>query len=106
MNTETTALERINLLKDLVSISVSSAHGIHQFSEQQLGQTIAGLVRNKLLSAEDSYKLQDSLKDTKAFDRMVQSRIDRALEKKGMISQSRINELDSRLSRIEAKRSA
>lgn len=87
-------------------MSVSTAHGVNQFSEQQVSQTMAGLVRSKLLNAEDSYKLQDGIKDTQAFEKAIQARIDRILEKKGVISQSRISELNSRLSRIEARRSA
>ena len=85
-------------------MSVSSAHGSQQFSEQQLSQTMSGLVRHKLLSADDSYKLQDGLKDTKSFERMIQRRIDRILESKGLMSQSRLNDLSTRLSRIETTR--
>jgi len=85
-------------------MSVSSAHGSQQFSEQQLSQTMSGLVRHKLLSADDSYKLQDGLKDTKSFERMIQRRIDRIFESKGLLSQSRLNDLSARLSRIETKR--
>ena len=74
--------DRTQLLRDTVTIVMEAAHGLQKVSEPQLAQILSSLVKSKLLSAEDSYRLRDRLADTQAFDKVLERRIKRALIRK------------------------
>lgn len=86
--TQTSAIQedRSHLLKDLATLSLEAAHGLQKMSDQQVSQVLSGLVRSKLMSADDSYVLKDRLLDRDAIDRAIDFRIEAALRRRGAVS--------------------
>jgi len=94
--------ERATLLREVFSAALSTAHGVQQHQEQQISQMMSGLVRAKLLTADDSYKLQDQILDKSLFERSIETRIEESLRNKGILTQRTIDELNTRLTRLGA----
>jgi len=95
--------ERVNLLKDTFSAALDTAHGLQRLNEQQVNQLMSGLVRAKLLNADDSYKLQDLILNFSHFDRTIEKRVEEALRSRGIVTESAYQELQARLGRLETR---
>ncbi len=94
--------EREQTLKDLFSIATAVSHGIAPTSETQVHQVLSQLVRQKLLTADDSFRLQDQLRDIDAFDRTLDLRVERALQDRGQITANAIQTLKNRIAQLES----
>lgn len=93
--------DRTTLLKDVVSMSMAAAYGLQKLDEQQAAQVISGLVRTRLLSAEDSFRLRDELMNDRRFQMAIDSRIESALKRKGCVTNEMLEEIKERVSRIK-----
>lgn len=69
---------RTQLILKSVQLAMDAAYGKTLQNEQEITEVLGGLVREKLMSAEDSYRLRDQLLDRKAIDRLIDRQIDRA----------------------------
>jgi hypothetical protein len=87
--------DRSNLLKDLTNLSIQAAYGVQRLNDQHVNQVLSGLVRAKLLSADDSYLLKDRLLDRDTLDRAIDSRIEAALRRRGVISNELTREMQT-----------
>ncbi|MGA0162884.1 MAG: hypothetical protein ACO3LE_01350 [Bdellovibrionota bacterium] len=72
---------RIELIRQVISIALNSTYQNEAIDEQKLMNLLGDLVREKLLSAEDSFKLRESLLQTRRLDSYIDSRIDSHLKK-------------------------
>lgn len=98
--------DRLQLLQRLVSAAVDTAHGTTHLNEQQISELLSGLVRFKLLSADDSYKLKDRLSDqNKNNSLVIEERIESALRRRGIITKKMCEELETRIKHLETKNS-
>ncbi len=95
--------ERLGLLRETFSAALDTAHGLQKLNEQQIGQLMSGLVRSKLLNADDSYKLQDSILNRAHFDRTIEMRVEEALRSRGIVTESALKEIQNRVGRLESK---
>jgi len=95
--------DRSQLLRDAAQLSMEAAHGAETANDQQIGQILGSLVRTKLLSADDSYKLRDRLMDSKGFERNLGGRIEAILKLKGILTVKTIEDLRTRLQTLESK---
>jgi len=96
------AEDRLHLLKEVFSAALATAHGAPNLSEQQVSQLMSGLVKARLLTADDSYRLQDRILDRAVLDRAIDMRIEGGLRAKGVITQSALNALKARIARLES----
>lgn len=94
--------DRSTLLREVFSAALSTAHGVQQHQEQQISQLMSGLVRAKLLTADDSYKLQDQILDKNLFERSIETRIEESMKQRGVLTQKTIEDLNARLTRLGA----
>jgi hypothetical protein len=101
----TTNEDRSTLLRDAVSMTMEAAHGLQKLNEQYVGQVLGTLVRSKLLGAEDSYRLKDRVLDQNYFEQALDSRVQAALQRKGIISDTMVSELQTRLNQLETRAS-
>ncbi|MDB5036857.1 MAG: hypothetical protein JWQ35_385 [Bacteriovoracaceae bacterium] len=79
--------DRTKLLKEIATITLEATNGIKKINDQQVSQILGGLVRTKLLSADDSYLLRDRILDTAYLDNALDQRIEAALRRKGIVSE-------------------
>ena len=101
--TETPREDRSAFIKKLVDMGMRTSHGKPLDNEQEVGDVLGTLVQNKLLSAEDSYKMKDLLKNSDAFRKALSSRVERALGRKGHFSEVQFRELEKRIAALEQK---
>lgn len=99
----TTSADRSQLLHEAISMTMSTAYGIQRLNENQIGQVLGNLVRSKLLSADDSYKLRDQLLDPSIFEKALDERVEANLRRKGVISEQMVQGLKSRIQELERK---
>ncbi len=66
---------RAEMIQQLVSLALRTTFDGKGIDEQSLMNLLGGLVREKLLSAEDSYKLRDQLLQNRGLDSYIDSRI-------------------------------
>ena len=81
-----TGPDRSELLRNTVQLSIQAVFGLARLDEQQVSQLLGSLVRSKLLTADDSYRLRDRLLDSTALTRYLDSRIEASLRKRGIIN--------------------
>ncbi len=101
--TPNTSEDRTELLKDAVNLTMEAAYGLQRLDEQQINQLLNGLVRTKLLSADDSYRLRDQLMNEDAFARALDNRVEEVLKRKGLVTESTLQEIRNKISNLEAK---
>ncbi|PIR21766.1 MAG: hypothetical protein COV44_11445 [Deltaproteobacteria bacterium CG11_big_fil_rev_8_21_14_0_20_45_16] len=65
-------------------MAMDATYGMKNFDEQQMSQTIGELVKIKLLSAEDSYRLRDMMSDRTRIDRIIDRHIDKILQRRSI----------------------
>jgi len=70
---------RTQLILKSVQLAMDAAYGKELNNEHEITEVLGGLVREKLMSAEDSYRLRDQLLDRRAIDRLIDRQIDKAL---------------------------
>lgn len=63
--------QRIGLVQRAVHAAMDATYGSAQLSDQDINQLVGDLVKEKLISAEQSYPFRDRLLDRKAFSRYV-----------------------------------
>jgi len=99
--TPAAAEDRSALLRDAVTLTMEAAHGLQRMNEQQIGNMLGSLVRTKLLSADDSYKLKDRLLNPDEFERALDRRIQASLNRRGFVTEQMFSEMQTRLSNLE-----
>ncbi len=103
VQTSTINDDRSGLLGEAVQIAMDCAHGSRPSNEQQVSQVLGNLVRSKLLSADDSYRLRDQLMDTTSFENLVNARIEVALRRRGLMTETALKNLQNRIQHLETK---
>ena len=93
--------DRSDLVRQTVDLGIKAAHGKPDSNEQHLNQVIGSLVQNQLLSADDSYKLKDHLRDTEALDRVLDNRIEAVLHRHGVVTENMLKTLHKRITKLE-----
>ena len=73
---------RVELINQSIRLAMDAAYGQPLENEQQITEVLGGLVREKLLSAEDSYRLRDQLLDREALHRLIDRKIETALARR------------------------
>jgi len=76
--------EKSQLIGKICQMAMDATYGMKNFDEQQMSQTIGELVKIKLLSAEDSYRLRDMMGDRSRIDRIIDRHIDRILQRRSI----------------------
>lgn len=82
---------------------MSAAHGLQRLNENQISQMLGNLVRTKLLSADDSYRLRDQLLDGGHFEKAFNDRVERILRKSGIVSNAMMESIQNRLKQLEQR---
>jgi polyhydroxyalkanoate synthesis regulator phasin len=95
--------DRSDLLKEAVALTMAAAHGLQRLSENQISQMLGNLVRTKLLSADDSYRLRDQLLDSGHFEKAFNDRVEASLRRAGIVTNSMMADIQGRLGQIEKK---
>ena len=95
--------DRLELLRGIFSAALDAAYGAQKMTEQQIRQMMSGMVRAKLFTADDSYKLQDQILDTAQFERTIDRRVEESLRARGIATEAAIAELKERLNRLESQ---
>lgn len=95
--------DRLNLLQETFAAALDTAHGLQKLNDQQIAQLMSGLVRAKLLNADDSYKLQDAILNRAQFDQTIDHRVEEVLRSKGVVTEASLQDLQARLGRIESR---
>ena len=76
---------RAELIANTIQIAMDAAYGASTVNEQNIAHVLGELVRAKLLTAEDSYRLRDQLNDREFLDRILDQRIHLALRRRSLI---------------------
>jgi len=76
--------EKTQLIGKICQMAMDATYGMKNFDEQQMSQTIGELVKIKLLSAEDSYRLRDMMSDRTRIDRIIDRHIDKILQRRSI----------------------
>lgn len=97
--------DRSQLLKDAIGITMEAAYGLQKLNEQHISNVLGGLVRSRLLSADDSYRLRDQLMDGESFQKAVDHRIEVTLKRRGLLTSEMVSDLHSRISHLERRAS-
>lgn len=83
--------DRTVLLRDMMSLAAEAALDEPTSSTEHMDGLMRELVREKLLSAEDSYRLRDQLTERGRLTKIIDHRIDQALHRRGLRIQSNLN---------------
>lgn len=66
---------RSHLLRELVNLCMQSLYQREAMSELDINRLLSESVKNKLLSAEESYRLRDLLYQSRSATELIDSRI-------------------------------
>jgi polyhydroxyalkanoate synthesis regulator phasin len=101
--TESPALEsnRNSILQSVVEAAMKVTMGLQRLSEQEIGQLMSGLVKSKLLTAEDTFRLRDQMMDPDLFFKAIDRKIDLYVSRQRIARQQKLLELKERLTRLE-----
>lgn len=80
-----TTQDRSPLIVETVTMAMNAAYGTKTNEDQQVARVLGELVKTKLLSAEDSYRLRDQLNDSESLSRLIDKRIELALQRRAAI---------------------
>jgi len=72
-------------IERIVEMATETSFGRKSFSDQQITETLGELVKSRLLTAEDSYRLRDQLTDLDRFDQFLGERLTAILQRRCLI---------------------